>query len=491
LNTQGLTKEELAEMPSCNLAETVHNKWLQQSGKRGNDLYVATVDDYVRAFMQVVSYYQYLKGDRPGTGPGKEELKLRIAQRSAQKSGDPNHLKLAMAKMPGAEEFCTRQPHLEGEEVFGSTKRKLDLPPGSEYDSHRPDKVNFSHPRTGTRSTKARVDASTFNDKFEESTPKVQEELDVADASKEAPTPLAQGAIPHITAVQETACRESQWHIARLPKNSAKACFAQQAITKKKCIAKIVQNGKSTPAPTYTGLMDSYKKNKKERMQFFFCNDDIERCVKGTRRKWVVSRPEVPEIWPVMLGTNLTKAEILALEDAGFQLPQLQEMSPRRLFGDARLPLDMSSYPTPSDPDHYSTKRLGKLIRRTKKPSLKQTNNCASALTVKGEIHEVTMIPQPGYGCIITLNSGLHPRIQQYQITISDFPECSCHNFKEMLTKAKRQRGQWANCKHLYFIFNVICKLDAQSDLYIHAPSFSFNEVKCILEGGVLNHAIN
>ena len=67
-------------MPSCNLAETVHNKWLQQSGNRGNDLYVATVDDFIRAFMQVVAYYQYLNGERAGTGLGKEELLLQIAQ---------------------------------------------------------------------------------------------------------------------------------------------------------------------------------------------------------------------------------------------------------------------------------------------------------------------------------------------------------------------------------------------------------------------------
>ena len=52
-----MTKEELAEMPSYNLAEFVHNKWLQQSGKKGNDLFVAAVDDLVRAFMQVVAYF--------------------------------------------------------------------------------------------------------------------------------------------------------------------------------------------------------------------------------------------------------------------------------------------------------------------------------------------------------------------------------------------------------------------------------------------------
>lgn len=46
-----LNKHELAEMPLYNLAETVHNNWQQESGGRGKDLYVATVDDFVRAFM--------------------------------------------------------------------------------------------------------------------------------------------------------------------------------------------------------------------------------------------------------------------------------------------------------------------------------------------------------------------------------------------------------------------------------------------------------
>ena len=166
LVSQPLSTAQLAEMPSCNLAETVHNKWLQQSGKRGNDLYVATVDDFVRAFLQVVAYYQYLNGERPGTGPGKDELLLRVAQRTAEKSGNPKALHAALSKMPGADEFCTRRPHFEGEEVFGSMKRKLNLPPGSEYDSHRPDKVNFSCPRVELRSTKMRSSAETSKEDF-------------------------------------------------------------------------------------------------------------------------------------------------------------------------------------------------------------------------------------------------------------------------------------------------------------------------------------
>ena len=38
----------------------------------------------------------------------------------------------------------TRIPHLEGKEIFGNTKQKLDLLPSDDGDSHRPDKINFS-----------------------------------------------------------------------------------------------------------------------------------------------------------------------------------------------------------------------------------------------------------------------------------------------------------------------------------------------------------
>jgi hypothetical protein len=134
---QNLTESELAEMPSCNLAEKKHNIWLYEYGNRGNDLYVAIVNDFVRALIQVSRYYQFLKGEYTGTGLGKEELMLRVVQRSALRSGNPKALNVATAKMHGAKEFCTREPHFEGEEVFGSQKHKVDnIPLGSKYESH-------------------------------------------------------------------------------------------------------------------------------------------------------------------------------------------------------------------------------------------------------------------------------------------------------------------------------------------------------------------
>ena len=138
-----MTPEEFAEMPSCNLAESIHNKWLQASGNKGGDLYVATVDDYIQAFLQVVAYYQFLKGGNGGDGPSKEELKLRCAQRRAERTGDPALLQKVLLNMPGGEEFCSRNPHHEGAEVFGSQKRRPDTPIGANEETHRLDTVKL------------------------------------------------------------------------------------------------------------------------------------------------------------------------------------------------------------------------------------------------------------------------------------------------------------------------------------------------------------
>jgi len=75
-------------------------------------------------------------------GPSKAKLKLRAATRSR----DPKKIAETMNTLLGVEGFGTRVPHLEGEEIFGSTKRKLDVPTSDEGDSHRLNKLNFSLP---------------------------------------------------------------------------------------------------------------------------------------------------------------------------------------------------------------------------------------------------------------------------------------------------------------------------------------------------------
>jgi hypothetical protein len=179
------------------------------------------------------------------------------------------------------------------------------------------------------------------------------------------------------------------------------------------------------------------------------------------------------------------------LDNVGFKLPQRTIISPQRLFGMKELPFDLSSYPTPASPNDYLKTRLGKIIQRNNNASTtKHANNCASSPTLQGHLRQVTMIPHPGFGCIVTLDSGVPPKVQDYLITIGSFPECSCRYFKDMATKSLGKRGQWANCKHLYFVFIVIGSLDSDRDAFIHAPIFSFNEVKQILESSILANRI-
>ena len=172
--------------------------------------------------MQIVRYYQYLKGDWVGTGHGKEELQLCTAQCTIERTRDPKVLNVAMAKLPRAELFCTREPHMAGEEVFGSQKQKANVPLGFEGKSHQPDKVNCSRPRIATRSSRAKHASCSLPNVVEELSPKLQEDQ----ALNNQGTTSNVGKASHVIAVHETACKETEWHIARLPKTSAKACFA-------------------------------------------------------------------------------------------------------------------------------------------------------------------------------------------------------------------------------------------------------------------------
>jgi hypothetical protein len=99
-----------------------------------------------------------------------------------------------MAKMLGAEEFCSQEPHFEGEKVFGSRKRKADIPLGSEYESYRPDRFNFSCLQVRTRSTGAGGTSYCLNDISEEPSPNLQEH----------PIPIDNSKANHMTAIQET-----------------------------------------------------------------------------------------------------------------------------------------------------------------------------------------------------------------------------------------------------------------------------------------------
>ena len=78
-----------------------------------------------------------------------------------------------MAKLLGAEFFCTREPYMASEEVFGSQKQKADVLLGFEDESYRLDEVNFSCPRIATRSSRANHVSCNLCNVVEELSPKL------------------------------------------------------------------------------------------------------------------------------------------------------------------------------------------------------------------------------------------------------------------------------------------------------------------------------
>jgi hypothetical protein len=117
-------------------------------------------------------------------------------------------------------------------------------------------------------------------------------------------------------------------------------------------------------------------------------------------------KPPIPPIWPVKIGTNLTRSEIFALENAGFQLPPKEHITPTRLFTNSAPPLDMSRFRVPENLDFIPTTRLSKLVRRSSSaPSAKQKQMVASAEAMHATVLKLTMIPQPDYHTAVQIKT--------------------------------------------------------------------------------------
>jgi hypothetical protein len=158
-------------------------------------------------------------------------------------------------------------------------------------------------------------------------------------------------------------------------------------------------------------------------------------------------------------------------------------MSPRHMFMLSNLfQAPIFDHPGPPNPDIHPTTRNSKSIRRNVNASTAEhRNKWESTRNIKGTILGVTVLPFPGLGAIISLESRVEPDKKVYQITISHFPECTCPDFPNMAMASIGKRAPNINCKHLYYIFRYFCKMNCQDDKFIHSPSFSFNEVKQLL----------
>ena len=97
------------------------------------------------------------------------------------------------------------------------------------------------------------------------------------------------------------------------------------------------------------------------------------------------------------------------------------------------------------------------------------------------KILKYVRIPNPGYGVILivcTPNSVDQKTL--YEVCISNYPSCSCPDFKFMKSRANRRR-KWLPCKHLYFVLHehFAC---TKEDVFVHCPGWTSTKVKLLLD---------
>ncbi len=110
--------------------------------------------------------------------------------------------------------------------------------------------------------------------------------------------------------------------IQHCPPKSNNHCSTLQKDIKHyyKCIIISKQIDRGIPALCYVGYWYTTKRVSIELHKFWFCHDDLMRCVGGTNMKWTFDRLALPSLWHVQLGINLTQIEVVALEEFGFLL---------------------------------------------------------------------------------------------------------------------------------------------------------------------------
>jgi hypothetical protein len=201
----------------------MHNVWLQQFGKRGAYLYVATLDDYVRVFKQSTLYYHFKQGGRLGQGLDKSELLLR---RTTQQ-GDLKLFVNIILKYSSRSACIVKIADMEVEKIFGSYKQKANPAPRLERDSHRHNCMNIFHPCVNHTLAKSNVEI------VQHGVDQIQGNVEVFEA------PCGDGV-----------CK----HIKRCPPMLHVQCFALQKSTKHSCVTRIIANSTSIGVLTLTYL---------------------------------------------------------------------------------------------------------------------------------------------------------------------------------------------------------------------------------------------
>ena len=145
----------------------------------------------------------------------------------------------------------------------------------------------------------------------------------------------------------------------------------------------------------------------------------------------------------VKIGTNLSRQEVLALKDIGFQLQQREALFPRRRLSTiAMLPIPQMHFHVPLNPDAHPTSRFDKLVHRNLTALIVYHENKWESVGLMDGYYVVgiIVIPYPGFGVLINIVS---KEDITYRVIISDMPHCSCPDFNKMSSQSLGSKENW------------------------------------------------
>ena len=117
-----------------------------------------------------------------------------------------------------------------------------------------------------------------------------------------------------------------------------------------------------TSAPLYKEMMKKFPKTNNMEHGFWFCHDNIKRCMNDNKIEYAMDRPIVQNTWPLNIGINISRERVLALEYAMFRLQERKTFLPRcRLSTIGTLPIPSFHFCVPLNHDVDSTSRFSKI----------------------------------------------------------------------------------------------------------------------------------
>ena len=133
------------------------------------------------------------------------------------------------------------------------------------------------------------------------------------------------------------------------------------------------------------------------------------------------------------------------------------------------------------DGDKHPSICNGKVFRFVPHPSTNHLKKMEEHRKLDCTILKYVKVPSPGYGVVLTIITlGSLDMKELYEVSISNFPACTCKSFKFMCTQALgNKKHKWMLCKHLYFLLQEHFSY-TEEDVFIHCPGWTPNDVKLL-----------